>query len=79
MEINRSLDPNPNFARALSILIHRIRGVCTGKCAVTAPRLPWTSGLERADISSSDRTVCRRVSAGDLPNDEQRSDDLSNQ
>ena len=77
-EIDRSLDPNPEFARAFSIFIHRIYGVHTRESAATAPRPPLTSGLERTNISGGDCVVLRCVSAGDSFNNEEWSDDLSN-
>jgi len=43
------LDPNPKFARGLSILTHRIHGVPTRGDATAALRLPLTSG--RAGVS----------------------------
>lgn len=79
MEIDRSLDPGPKFTRALSILIHQIRGVRTGESAATVPRLPLTPGPERANMSGDYGVVRRRVSVGDSLDDEEWSDDLSNQ
>ena len=79
MEINRSLDPNPKFTRALSIPIHRIRGIRTRKGTAAAPRLPLALGLERNDVPGDDGAVFRRVSVGDSFNDEQRSNNLSSQ
>ena len=68
MEIDRSFDPNPKFARGLSILTHRIHGIPTIKDATTTLRLPLTPG--RTGISGGNSVARRRVLFGDSFNNE---------
>ena len=74
MEVDRGLDPNPKFARGLSVLAHRIHGVPTGKAPTTTLRLSLAPG--RTGISCGNNVVRQRVLFGYSFNNEKRSDDL---
>jgi len=79
MEIDHSLDPNVNVARAPyrtpSVPTHWDHGVSTRNDPTT--RRPLSAPkVDRTDISSGDTFARQRPLTGDSLNDEQWSDDL---
>lgn len=80
MEINRSLDPNPNpeLAGDLFTGIRQTHGIHTGWGITTTRQLSSGPGMERADISGDDSVARQRAPVCDSFDDEQRCDDLPN-
>lgn len=81
MEIDCSLNPNPELARTSSVLIHRTHGVPTTSLESTtgSRRLPPApGGVELAGTSGGNCVARQRVLVGDSLDDEEWSNDLSN-
>jgi len=77
MEVNRSLNPNPNpeLARELFVLLRQTRRMHTGWNITTTRQLSGPS-VERANMSGDDSVARQRAPVCNSFDDEQWSDHL---